>query len=92
MSDAPKPLTGGSSSYYTITVEKPTSGGDPYVAECNDIIEALKMDFRTGNMFKAVWRLAAAAQGIGKPGTTMRYDTEKIIFYAERELALLEEK
>lgn len=77
-------LTGGSSDYYKVTVERPTSGGDPYVAECNDIIESLNMTFAEGNIFKAVWRRAAAKQGNGKPGNSAQYDAEKIVFFGQR--------
>lgn len=89
---APAPLTGGSSSYYSVPINNPTSGTGRYVAECNDIIEALEMDFRTGNTFKAIWRLALAKQGRGKRGTTALYDAEKILFFAEREVANLKGK
>lgn len=77
-------LTGGSSDYYKVPVADPTSGGPAYVAECNDIIEALNMPFADGNAFKALWRIAALAQGNGKPGTTEVYDAEKLVFFAQR--------
>jgi hypothetical protein len=77
-------LTGGSSDYYKIEVSSPTTGSQPYVAECNDIIEALGMNFAEGNAFKAVWRKAAARLGNGKPGTTDLYDSEKIVFFGLR--------
>ena len=79
-------LTGGSSDYYKIPIDNPTSGCKPYVAECNDIIEAFGMSFGLGNVFKAVWRLAALIQGRGKPGATRTYDAEKIVFFGQREL------
>jgi len=79
-------LTGGSSDYYKIAINNPTSGDKPYVAECNDIIEALEMSFGLANVFKAAWRLAALIQGHGKPGTTRTYDAEKIVFFGQREL------
>lgn len=82
-------LTGGSSSYYSIPITNPTtSGSPPYVAECNDIIEALGMSFGLGNVFKAVWRICATKMGRGKPGTSMLYDAEKIEFFGAREVAL----
>jgi hypothetical protein len=81
---APK-LTGGSSDYYKIDVAKPTSGGIPYTAECNDIIEALNMEFDVANIFKAAWRVAALRQGRGKPGQgSAVYDGEKIVFFGNR--------
>ena len=81
----PPALTGGSSSYYTVRVERPTSGGEPYMAECNDIIEALRMEYDVANAFKAAWRVAALRQGHGKPGQdSARYDGEKIVFFGQR--------
>ena len=78
-------LTGGSSDYYTAYVNFPTSGGEPYIAECNDIIEALKMEFDVANIFKAAWRIAALRQGRGKPGQRDAvYDGENIVFFGKR--------
>jgi len=77
-------LTGGSSDYYKVAIDKPTSGGEPYMAECNDIIEALEMTFAEGNILKALWRIAAARQGKGKAGVTAIYDAEKIVFFGQR--------
>ena len=84
----PSGLTGGSSDYYKVRVENPTSGGDKYTAECNDIIEALQMEFDVANAFKAAWRVAALRQGRGKPGQdSARYDGEKIVFFGQRIVA-----
>ena len=77
-------LTGGSSDYYKLEIDRPTSGGSPYVAECNDIIEALGMNYAEGNILKAVWRHAALRQGRGKPGSTLKYEAEKVVFFGER--------
>lgn len=78
-------LTGGSSGYYTIAVERPTSGGAPYMAECNDIIEALNMEYDVANVFKAAWRIAALRQGKGKLGQDSPvYDAEKVVFFGNR--------
>lgn len=82
-------LTGGSSDYYKVHVEHPVSGSDPYTAEALDIAEAMQMSVGHFNIFKAVWRLAAARTGNGKPGLDERYDLEKIVFFAERELTRL---
>jgi hypothetical protein len=80
-----KRLTGGSSDYYKVDVSKPTSGGIPYTAECNDIIEALNMEYDVANAFKAAWRVAALRQGRGKPGQDSAvYDGEKIVFFGKR--------
>jgi hypothetical protein len=80
-----KRLTGGSADYYKVEVAKPTSGGEPYIAECNDIIEALNMEYDVANAFKAAWRVAALRQGRGKPGQDSAvYDGEKIVFFGKR--------
>lgn len=76
--------TGLSVSYYGVKVEQPTSGGDPYDAECNDIIEALNMTFAEGNAFKAIWRTAAARRGLKKKGNNSLYDAEKVVFFGQR--------
>ena len=82
--DAKPKLTGGSSDYYKLRITNPTSGGHSYVAECNDIIEALGMNYAEGNAFKAVWRRAALRQGGGKPGSTLLYESEKVEFFGKR--------
>ena len=79
--------TGGSVSYYRVEVVTPTSPDLPaYIAECNDIIEALKMSYAEGNAFKAIWRRAAAQNlGLAKRGyTDGLYDAEKVEFFASR--------
>ena len=77
--------TGGSVSYYAIEVTDPVSGGEPYTAECLDIIEALQMNYNEGNAFKANWRRAAARLGKKKKGyTDGLYDAEKVEFYGGR--------
>jgi hypothetical protein len=79
--------TGGSSSYYTVKVESPTTIWKiPYEAECNDIIEALNMTFAEANTFKATWRGAAARQGKKKKGNNAVYDAEKCVFFSGRML------
>lgn len=74
--------------YYRVQVVKPMSPElQSYSAECADIIEALGMSFNEGECFKALWRLAAARQGRGKPGNAAVYDAEKIAHYGSRVLA-----
>lgn len=83
--------TGGSSSYYSVRVTNPVSGGEAYTAECLDIIEALQMDFAEGNAFKAIWRRCAARMGMRKRGyDNGLYDAEKVEFYGKRMIALTE--
>ena len=81
-----KTLTGGSSDYYKVEVTHPTTAPDAYTAECNDIIEALGLDFAEGNIVKAIWRSAKARQGAGKSGNSENYDAEKGVFFAVRVL------
>lgn len=66
-------LTGGSSDYYKFPAG---------ATEIMDLIEHKQMSFALGNIFKACYRLG------DKAGTTRKYDLEKIIFFAQRELAL----
>lgn len=76
--------TGLSSNYYCVFVDEPTTLNKGYYAECNDIIESLNMTFAEGNVFKAVWRSAAARQGKHKKGNNAQYDAEKMVFFSER--------
>lgn len=83
--------TGGSVSYYRVAIQAPTTPGtEPYIAECNDIIEALGLDYAQGNVFKAIWRAAAARKlGMMKRGYDAKegiYDAEKQVFFSERTL------
>lgn len=83
----PPEYTGGSVGYYRVKISSPTAPDLPsYTAECNDIIEALGMDFAEGNVFKAVWRRCAARnKHLTKKGYTDGvYDAEKIVFFGER--------
>lgn len=78
-------FTGGSVSYYAVRVKQPVSGGEPYTAECLDIIEALGMDYAEGNAFKAIWRRCAARMDKLKKGyDDGLYDAEKTEFYGRR--------
>lgn len=80
-------LTGGRVNYYLAQIDHPQradQGVQPYQAECEDIIEALAMNPDEANIFKAVWRSAAARQGNGKPGQKALYDAEKIVHYGGR--------
>lgn len=80
--------TGGSVDYYQVPVKNPTTAGRPsYIAECNDIIEALGMNYAEGNAFKAIWRRAAQRTlGLRKAGAKDDglYDAEKVAFFGNR--------
>ena len=89
MGETKKEYTGGSVSYYRVDITNPTSGGGKYSAECNDIIEALGMNYAEGNAFKAIWRRCAARTlGKGKEGyKDGKYDAEKVVFFGQRMVA-----
>lgn len=80
--------TGGSADYYQVTITNPTTKGRPqYIAECNDIIETLGMNFAEGNAFKALWRRAAhRTLGKRKAGAKADglYDAQKVEFFGAR--------
>jgi hypothetical protein len=80
--------SGGDVDYYRVHIASPKRTA-PYIAECEDIIEALGMDFHEGNAFKSVWRRAAARTlGKRKAGNTARRDAEKIAHAGGRLIAL----
>ena len=82
---------GGSSDYYQVTIKSTTTEGRPeYIAECNDIMEALGMNFAEGNAFKALWR-RAAQRTLGKRKAGAKddglYDAQKVEFFGARLVA-----
>jgi len=83
--------SGNSSSYYTVKVECPFILG-PYIAECGDISNALELNIQEVNIFKEIWRTAAARQGRGKKGHSNIRAAEKIKFFADRNLQLVKFK
>jgi|SRR5882672_759754 len=79
--------SGGDVDYYTVHVIKPKRLNN-YSAECEDIIEALGMNFAEGNAFKAIWRSCAERTlGKKKVGNNAIRDAEKVIYYGKRMLA-----
>lgn len=84
MVEPTKQLTGGLVSYYLAQIQHPQRGGEPYLAECEDIIEELQMTPDEANIFKAIWRSAAARKGNGKPDHKALYDAEKVVHYGGR--------
>lgn len=84
MSNNQKALTGGLVNYYLVKVEHPQRDVPPYQAECEDIIQALGLDFNEGCLFKALWRSANARKDNGKPDHKAEYDAEKMVHYATR--------
>ena len=88
MTEKQENLNGGKLSgnhYYRVEIKDPMSPEvAPCTVECADIIEALGMTFNEGEAFKAIWRLAAARQGRGKPGNKLQYDADKAAHYGAR--------
>lgn len=81
-------LTGGLVNYYLAPVTHPQRKEQPaYVAECEDIAEALKLTPNEFCEFKAIWRTGAARLGNGKPDHKSLYDAEKRLHYAGRDVA-----
>jgi len=80
----PERKSGGSNNYYRVSVNEPTSDNiAPYVAECNDIIEALDLRSAEANVLKAIWRIAAWRKG-WQDKHQPEYDSEKIQFFSRR--------
>lgn len=81
-------LTGGLVNYYLAPVLNPQRKEQaPYVAECEDIAEALELTPNEFCEFKAIWRTANARKGNGKPDGKALYDAEKRLHYAGRDVA-----
>lgn len=78
--------------YYEILITNPTNPSrSHYIAECNDIAEALHMTPHEYNILKSVWRKASARLGNGKAGNKALYDAQKCLFAAQR-MVILEEQ
>lgn len=76
--------------YYHAPVTHPSNPGQsqPYVANCEDIIQALGLTFDEGCEFKSIWRRARGRQGFLKAESTALRDAQKAVHYAGRVLAL----
>ena len=78
-------LTGGRVNYYLSRVGHPQREDQiPYTAECEDLIESLKLTPDEANVFKAIWRSANARLNNGKPDHKSVYDGEKMVHYSGR--------
>lgn len=78
-------LTGSKVNYYLTLVSHPQRDNQPaYQAECEDIIDSLKLTFDEANIFKELWRTANARLHNGKPGHNAVYGAEKVVHYAGR--------
>ena len=76
---------GGLTNYYLVSVKHPQrEEHQSYIAECEDIIEALELNFDEANIFKEIWRTANARKGNAKQGQNDLRAAEKIYHYAGR--------
>lgn len=76
--------------YYECEVDHPQNpkqGGVPYVANCEDIIQALGLTFDEGCEFKSLWRRGRGRQGFVKAESTALRDAQKAHHYSGRVLA-----
>ena len=81
--------SGGRVNYYLVQVLNPQrEDTQPYQAECEDIIEALQLNFDEGNIFKELWRTANARKGAKKKGQDNVRAGEKLVHYSKQVLAL----
>ena len=80
--------SGDSCNYYVIHVKYPCHEKTAYTAECIDIMESLDMTPHEANIFKEVWRMAAARQGRKKKGHSYIRGAEKLVFFSNRILTM----
>ena len=76
-------ITGGSQDYYKVYVKNPTTRRRGYWAECNDIIEALGLNYAEATVMKAIWRISAWRRGLQQKAHPL-YDAEKVLFFGKR--------
>jgi hypothetical protein len=82
--------SGGRNNYYLSRVDHPQREEQPpYTAECEDLIDSLRLTPDEANIFKEIWRSANARLMNGKPGHKAVYGAEKIVHYAGRILRKL---
>lgn len=75
--------------YYLAPVVAPQrKGQEPYVAECEDVIQSLEMTFDEACEFKSLWRRCRARQGFVKAETTPLREASKGLHYSRRVYAL----
>jgi hypothetical protein len=88
--------SGGDVNYYCVMIAEPKRPDiEPYMAECEDIIEHLGMDFAEGSAFKSIWRKAAQRTlGHLKRGADSHgvRDSEKVEYYGKRLVAIAKRK
>lgn len=80
--------------YYHCPVTRPQNPNqtEPYIANCEDIIQALGLTFDEGCEFKSLWRRGRARQGYLKAESTPVRDAVKAVHYAQRVLSYEQSK
>jgi hypothetical protein len=86
--------SGSHCEYYHCPVTHPQNPNqaEPYIANCEDIIQALGLTFDEGCEFKSIWRRGRGRQGFKKAESTALRDAIKAVHYAGRVLALEERR
>lgn len=80
--NSPVKSDGGASSYYEKQIVR-LSDGETFKCQTGDIIRSMvNNDFDGGNILKALDRIFQNIQGKGKEGTSIEYDCNKIIYFA----------
>jgi hypothetical protein len=79
--------SGGDNEYWIAHVSHPKRL-EPYMAECEDLIELFQMTFQEGEAFKALWRKGQMRIGKGKPGDTLIRNSEKVYHFGGRMVAM----
>ena len=84
--------SGGHCEYYHCEVAHPQNLNQPvgYIANCEDIIQALGLTFDEGCEFKSIWRRGRGRQGFVKAESTPLRDAIKAVHYANRVMRLEE--
>jgi hypothetical protein len=73
---------GGSTQYYQITITN--DKGESFNCELNDILrDVFNNQWDLCNIVKASRRISEARQGKGKKDVSIKYDANKIIWFAE---------
>jgi len=86
--------SGSHCGYYHCPVTRPQNPNqtEPYIANCEDIIQALGLTFDEGCEFKSIWRRGRGRQGFLKAESTPVRDARKAVHYAQRVLSYEQSK
>jgi len=84
--------SGGSCDYYKVPVYHTINDRNGYTAECAEITHALNLPHEEANMFKEIWRMARARQGISKKGYNRLRGLYKIQWFVNWLIQIEEEQ